>query len=64
MNWGKEAGYGSKEICAVVIKAIEPGSNLRNYLESKINIWESAFIKNITYSHLKKSCLFSISRNV
>ena len=35
MKRGKEAGYGSNEIRTAVIKAIKPGSNLRNYLESK-----------------------------
>ena len=40
MQRGKEAGYSSKEIHAAVIKAIKPGSNLRNYLESKIDISE------------------------
>ena len=38
MKRDKEAEYGSKEVSATVIRAIKPGSNQRNYLESKINI--------------------------
>ena len=46
MKQGKEAGCSSKEICAAVNKRlIKAGSNLRNYLESQVNILETALIQ-------------------
>ena len=59
MKRGKDSGYGSREIRAAVIKAIKPGSNLRNYLESKIDISETAFIK-ILRSHFKEKDASSV----
>ena len=31
----RDVGYSEQVICAVVIKAISPGNNLRTYLQSK-----------------------------
>ena len=59
MKQGKEAGYSSKEICAAVIRAIKPGSNLRNYLESRDNISETAFVQ-ILRSHFKEKDATSV----
>jgi hypothetical protein len=59
MKRGKDSGYGSTEIRAAVIKAIKPGSNLRNYLESKIDLSETAFIK-ILRSHFKEKDASSV----
>ena len=59
MKKGREAGYSSSEIHAAVIKAIKPGSNLWNYLESKCEISEIAFIK-ILRSHFKEKDASSV----
>lgn len=59
MKKGREIGYSSSEIHAAVIKAIKPGSNLRNYLESKCDISETAFIK-ILRSHFKEKDASSV----
>ena len=40
-------------VFAAVIKAIKPGSNLRNYLESLLDIRETAFIQ-VLKSHFKE----------
>ena len=53
MKQGKEAGYSHKEIQAAVIKAIRPGNNLRNYLESREKITELAFMQ-VLRSHFKE----------
>ena len=53
MKQGKEAGYSHKEIQAAVIKAIRPGNNLRNYLETREKITESAFMQ-VLRSHFKE----------
>ena len=53
MQQAKTAGYSSKEVFAAVIKAIKPGSNLRNYLESRIDISETAFIQ-VLRSHFRE----------
>ena len=60
MKQGKEeAGYSSKEICAAVIRSIKAGSNLRNYLESRVNISETAFIQMLR-SHFKEKDATSV----
>ena len=59
MKQGKEAGYSSKEICATVIRSIKAGSNLRNYLQSRVNISETAFIQ-IFRSHFKEKDATSV----
>ena len=53
MKQGKEAGYSYREIQAAVIKAIKPGNNLRNYLESRVKISESAFLQ-VLRSHFQE----------
>ena len=56
---GKDAKYSIREIQAAVIKAIKPGSTLRNYLESRVDISESAFIK-ILRAHFKEKDASSV----
>ena len=50
---GKEEGYSFREIQSAVIRAIKHGNNLRDYLESRINIDENAFLQ-IIRSHFKE----------
>lgn len=59
MKRGREAGFSYKGIRAAVIKAIKPGTNLRNYLEIKPNISENAFIK-ILRSHYNEKDASSV----
>ena len=42
---GKEAGYSIGEVIAAVIKAIKPGTQLREYLECRGEIAEEGFIQ-------------------
>jgi hypothetical protein len=53
MQRGKDEGYSYKEIQGSVIKAIKPGNNLRNYLESRVELSEQAFFQ-ILRSHFKE----------
>ena len=53
MDQGRKAACSPGEIQAAVIRAIRPGSNVRNYLESKVNISHEAFIK-VLRSHFKE----------
>ena len=53
MEQGRKVGWSPGEIQAAVIRAMKPGSNLRNYLESKVNISQDAFIK-VLRSHYKE----------
>ena len=50
---GLSLGYSSRDICAGVIKAISPSSNLRSYLESR-QIVEIPVLLNILRSHYKE----------
>ena len=50
---GRKAGYSVEEIQMAVIKSIKPGSSLRVYLESKVDISEQAFLQ-ILRSHYKE----------
>ena len=47
MQEAKGAGYSSKEIMSGVIKAIKAGSSLRRYFESKPDLTEDNFVKNL-----------------
>ena len=53
MKRGKDDGYSYNEIQGAVIKAIKPGNNLRNYLESRAELSEKAFFQ-ILRSHFKE----------
>ena len=53
MKQGKMTGYSSKEVCAAVIRAIKPGYSLRDYLESKGDLTETALVQ-ILRSHFKE----------
>lgn len=53
MGQGRKAGYTHAEIQAAVIRAIKPGSSLRNYLESREDIEDAAFIQ-VLRSHYKE----------
>ena len=53
MGQGKRAGYSPAEIQAAVIKAMKPGSSLRNYLESREDVEDKAFIQ-VLRSHYKE----------
>ena len=53
MSQGKKVGYSSAEIQTAVIRAIKPGSSLRNYLEAREDMEETAFIQ-ILRSHYKE----------
>ena len=53
MKRGKDEGYSYKEIQGAVIKAVKPGNNLRNYLESRAELSEKAFFQ-ILRSHFKE----------
>ena len=50
---GKKDGRSGEEICSAVIKAITPGSNLRNYLESRLDLDEKQLIK-VLRSHFNE----------
>lgn len=50
---GKKAGYSVDDIQLAVIKSIKPGSSLRVYLESKVDISEQVFLQ-ILRSHYKE----------
>ena len=53
MEQGMKEGCSPGEIQAAVIRAIRPGSNLRNYLESRADITSDAFI-TVLRSHYKE----------
>ena len=63
MQQGKIIGYSSKEVFAAVIKAIKPGSNLRNYLESRVDISETAFIQVLRNHFIRRRTLLLFSMN-
>ena len=50
---GRERGFSEKEICSAVIRAITPGSHLRNYLESRDELNLKSLIK-VLRSHFKE----------
>lgn len=50
---GKKDGRSGEEICSAVIKAITPGSSLRNYLESRLDLDEKQLIK-VLRSHFSE----------
>ena len=53
MGQGKKAGYSPAEMQAAVIKAMKPGSSLWNYLESREDVEDKAFIP-VLRSHYKE----------
>ena len=53
MGRGRKAGYTSTEIQAAVIRAMKPGSSLRNYMESREDMEDKVFIQ-ILRSHYKE----------
>lgn len=53
LKQGKESGYSTKEIISGVIRAIKPGTPLRTYLETRIDLDEASLLK-ILRSHFKE----------
>ena len=64
---GKAAGYSIKEIMAAVVKAIKPGSSLRDFLEIWVDISEEDFIEVLRSHYTEKNssaALNELSNNV
>ena len=56
---GKEQGYSDKEICCAVIRAMTPGSTLRNYLEGYVGM-DLKFLIKVLRSHFKEKDATSV----
>ena len=64
---GKAAGYSIKEIMAAVVKAIKPGTSLRDFLEIWVDITEEDFIEVLRSHYTDKNssaALNELSNNV
>ena len=59
LEQGKDAGYKFKEIVAAVVKAIKPGTHLRDYLESRLNLKtldEKSFLQLLQSHFAERNC--------